>query len=687
MLSRIPNRDTLTTCSHLVLDCTEFSSRSSYNEPRWGNPQDVEVVRDIREWTAGLRKGGGDGNVLKERAKNQNGETHVQILLPDVQNSLSRPRQPQPPLKAQPASKARCSTWRGKGKEVDHSFARKRERRWVAYSRYPERYSTIPVSEGWKEVVRGLSIYGDEESCAMNWKAAKRNTNSMVNLIHRHRTHLIVKTGSHPLDLGSSQPSQSQLYESSAREDPAEESRHGSWPSQQATPPPSGSPEPQSRGEQEPAQSSGRSASPLSAWDSSEDEEDKQVHVSGISQSNLPPSSYSPLFASPSPHRHSRSLGPTPVQSQRAESYLAQGRKLTLNAGNHQSSSLIASSPEMSKIAENGRQHSMSPLRSSPLVSHVIATQTVNYLSSPSREYGLNVRRKVSPPPQPQPLPLGEKPLVLVPNSDTSGSQGQTQNQSQEEQVKKKMEVEEAHNSQGSIASPIHIPSGGGNLSEGSIVPETQPHGSGTKIHGQDEEELTADGNEYVREVELSMEVHPGTIVDDCAGAEGENPPDQVDDKQNQQLTCFKETDLDHTGFQEDDAQTLEHLFGLRRNTIPDICYSRQDWVRPSFMEPTRGHSEISLKRKGGDLGVDDQQVDGPVGKKARVKHDAVRREPIATPTSIDREPKAKKLNGYTVGLDDMKSSEPWMMTWERLGRILLTTGRARVHDFKSRHV
>ncbi|KAF9263428.1 hypothetical protein L218DRAFT_1077398 [Marasmius fiardii PR-910] len=746
----IPNGDKMTTCSHLALDCTEFSSRGCYGESVWDKPQDAEDVSDVKEWVAGLRKGGGDGNLLKERKKNQNGQKSAQNLLPDHQKSPPR-QQPQRQLEVQPISNSRLALSKGKRKAFEDTHARTRERRWVANSRYPVRYSTRP--EGWKELVKEYLVLGDDEiiTVTQNTKAKPRSKKS------------------HPLDLGSSQPFQSQPKfgkESANKDPPEEEPGQGSWPSQQATPPPSGSPEPQSPGERRPARTHGRSASLLSGWGttSSEDEEDEQAHVSGVSESNLQPSSpLDPLSPSPSKSRDlSSSLqGPNPAQRKRIASSFSQGVK-KLNAENHESSGLpIASSPDMFKTQVGDRQNSMSPSKSSSSVSRVLATQTIHYLSSPSTQYGKNLRRKVSPPPQPQHLPLGENPVILAPNSDTSGSQGQTQSQvhaSQErEQVKRRTEIEvEEVQDKRALITPISLPAairtykvhtsrGAGKLSQGSIIPETQPtqpQGSEYDVH--DEAQL-ATGDAQVREVEVSLEVHPGTVSIDHAGPEDEKFRDHGD-RQNQQLIYrSKETDLDHDDLSgentgkhsadEDDAQTLEFLYGSR-NPKPEIRYKAQDWVKPSFMgssangsrcrgsvknrqqhnsaagsskltkEPCKGDSvpstdserartrhrgderELSLKgkkrrRSDRDLEDGDGEGDKPVNKKTRVKHDAACRNTIATlKYTTDREP---KLNGYMLGLDNIESSESWMMTWERLGRILLATGRTRVHNLKNK--
>ena len=47
--------------SFLAIECNAFSAIGSYGEARFGEPKSVEKVKDLREWTDGLRKGGGAG--------------------------------------------------------------------------------------------------------------------------------------------------------------------------------------------------------------------------------------------------------------------------------------------------------------------------------------------------------------------------------------------------------------------------------------------------------------------------------------------------------------------------------------------------------------------------------------------------------------------------------------------------
>ena len=47
--------------SFLAIECNAFSTIGSYGEAMFGDPKSVEKDKDLREWSDGLRKGGGAG--------------------------------------------------------------------------------------------------------------------------------------------------------------------------------------------------------------------------------------------------------------------------------------------------------------------------------------------------------------------------------------------------------------------------------------------------------------------------------------------------------------------------------------------------------------------------------------------------------------------------------------------------
>lgn len=51
----------------LVLECRSANPRGSFGEKRVGNPLDVTMHPDIKLWIEGINRGGGEGNVLKQR--------------------------------------------------------------------------------------------------------------------------------------------------------------------------------------------------------------------------------------------------------------------------------------------------------------------------------------------------------------------------------------------------------------------------------------------------------------------------------------------------------------------------------------------------------------------------------------------------------------------------------------------
>ena len=47
--------------SFLAIECNAFSAIGSFGEARFGDPKSVREDKDLREWSDGLRKGGGAG--------------------------------------------------------------------------------------------------------------------------------------------------------------------------------------------------------------------------------------------------------------------------------------------------------------------------------------------------------------------------------------------------------------------------------------------------------------------------------------------------------------------------------------------------------------------------------------------------------------------------------------------------
>ncbi|KAL0068722.1 hypothetical protein AAF712_004051 [Marasmius tenuissimus] len=698
----------------LALDCTEFCLIGSCGEDVWENPKAVEdSVSDVKEWAAGLRKGGGEGNVLKDRVnvtEQKSCERQVKIMLPEGHGSPSP--QPQPDARRKEASSikgyASISKGKGKMKEVtEDTFARKRERRWETFN---------------------------------------------------------------PLDPGSSQPAQPPLDQApvehskkdkdstgtASQAEPDETFLIESWPSQQATPPPS---EP----DHLPSRDRDRSATPLEEWSNTDDEEEQ-------GEAPVLESSSQPTRSSPSPPQPPSLTAPTPAQRRRV--HIPPTQDIHPIDTEEESGLPIVSSPEMPKDlhSDDRERPSVSPVKfsiPSSLVSHVPGTQTVAYLSS-SFDMGMNVRRRVPPPRQPVDLPRSERPVVLAPPSDTSGSQEQSQGRSQGwgDELSKETNLEhDAEDKAGSQNEsrrverqpqqiqqpqlPINVNPAPAAAkikpNEELIIPETQPDCSQSEVRHEDEVEV---GD--TRTEECSMVVHPGTFALPNVDAEGQEEEDEEDDLgdqprdehdksvdrvSRQRLYRHAKTEISQrypkgagevqAGHEVDDEQTLESLFGAGRGGV-EALYDPAEWVKPSFMgscearkkvhqdqrsavaassssrrsrredigaavpaQPriqTHDHNDISTaiskpkKRARTDAFDDIEHVSEHVArfKRTRVEHDAGPARGCHDSTEGRR-----KLNGFSLNLEGMKADEPWKMSWERLGTILLKTGRERVQRLK----
>ncbi|KAL0575590.1 hypothetical protein V5O48_006375 [Marasmius crinis-equi] len=722
----------------LVLDCTEFSLIGSCGEDVWGTPRAVEKdVSEIREWETGLRKGGGDGNILRDRKRNaeQNGrEKHVKILLPEGHGSPQPQPKPRMSSRNESSSTSREISWKAKGKQkeivVEDTFARRRQRHWTRYARYTEEHSMRP--EGWKEIVKGLSIYGEEDEPDTEVMPPPKKKRAM----------------SHPLDIGSTQPSQP-LAGAAPVEEPGKDGTEpapqthpddsaGSWPSQQATPPPSDN-DPQRLGIVR-----DRSSTPIgeAEWPPTDHEEEQEQEEAPVLDSSPMErrSSHSPS----SPARPFSVSIPTPAQRKRVA--FTPSQKENLNVVVEEPELPLVSSPEMPKThnSDDLQRSSLSPVKSSPLVSQVTATQTMNYLSS-SLDLGMNVRRRVPPPRQPEDIPKSGR--VLAPPSDTSGSQGQSQSQTQgrEEEEEKSNEgrTEDRqgttlqHSSRFGLPEPART-TAKTRAHDDYIIPETQSQPVVFQTATRDKD----DGDRDTRSEGCSLDVHPGTAALPDMDTEDEREGDR--DYQRERLKfdrVHRATEISQgypekpgeAGHEADDEQTLASLFsGTKRNHDP------ADWVEPSFLsssemgnskahhghikgtEQTHNGTATSSKRriesfkshrngtamhktqrdrdsntltaKGkkrarGDASDDDDDfghTEGRVKKKFKrteVEHDADPARGFLNNSTGGAS--RSKLNGFSLGLDDMKCEKSWMMNWERLGRILLKTGRERVQRLK----
>ncbi|KAK1232646.1 hypothetical protein PQX77_004208 [Marasmius sp. AFHP31] len=760
----------------LALDCTEFCLIGSCGEDIWENPKGVEEsVSDVKEWAAGLRKGGGDGNVLRDRmnaTEQKSRERQVKIVMPEGHGAPG----PQPQLdaaarrKEASSIKSYASTSKGKGKMKEvtkDTFARKRERRWERYKKYRRRYSMHP--EGWKEIADGLSVYGEDTDVGVKAQPAVKPKP-------------VVPQGFHPLDLGSSQPSQPTLNQAPAEHskkdkdppgtasqaEPDETSLVESWPSQQATPPPS---EP----DHLPPRDRDRSATPLEEWSNTDDEEEQ-------GEAPVLESSSQPIRSSPSPPQRPSLTAPTPAQRKRV--HIASTQDIHPIDVGQESSLPIASSPEMPKDlpSDDRERPSVSPMKSSipsSLVSRVPGTQTVAYLSS-SFEMGMNVRRRVPPPRQPVDLPRSERPVILAPPSDASGSQEQSQSRSQGWGNEMSRETNLEHDAEDKAAlqnesrcverqqlqQPSQQPQRPVNANpapaaaktkpnEELIIPETQPDQS--EVRHEDEVEVvdTRDEDEVevgdARTEEYSMIVHPGTFAlpnVDVNGQEegdeeddlGDQPRDELDKSDDrvyrQRFYRHAKTEISQrypkgagevqAGHEVDDKQTLESLFGAGRGGV-EVRYDPAEWVKPSFMGSCETRKKAHQDQRSAvaatssarrsrreDVGAavpaqpriqthDRDDIPSAISKpKKRARTDAfddiehvsehVARRFKRTRVEHDADPARgchgstegrRKLNGFSLGLEGMKADEPWKMSWERLGKILLKTGRERVQRLK----
>ncbi|KAJ7733735.1 hypothetical protein DFH07DRAFT_967870 [Mycena maculata] len=97
----------MSTEAHLALNCDSVTLVGSLGESKWGNPNNIESEAALKEWSDGLRKDGGAGNVLKERKKAREGNTtecripakrpisprKPPVIEPKSHNSTSRARQ------------------------------------------------------------------------------------------------------------------------------------------------------------------------------------------------------------------------------------------------------------------------------------------------------------------------------------------------------------------------------------------------------------------------------------------------------------------------------------------------------------------------------------------------------------------------------------------------------------------
>lgn len=60
--SRVPSgKGRMSDESFLAIECNAFSAIGSFGEARFGDPKSVREDKDLREWSDGLRKGGGAG--------------------------------------------------------------------------------------------------------------------------------------------------------------------------------------------------------------------------------------------------------------------------------------------------------------------------------------------------------------------------------------------------------------------------------------------------------------------------------------------------------------------------------------------------------------------------------------------------------------------------------------------------
>ncbi|KZT10723.1 uncharacterized protein LAESUDRAFT_809643 [Laetiporus sulphureus 93-53] len=92
--ARIPTgRDKgMSKSEHLALDVASFDLKGAYNEPMWGNPGDIETNTDMATWVAGLRQGGGAGNVLKlkKSAKERRPESPAEEIAAESMQSAKK---------------------------------------------------------------------------------------------------------------------------------------------------------------------------------------------------------------------------------------------------------------------------------------------------------------------------------------------------------------------------------------------------------------------------------------------------------------------------------------------------------------------------------------------------------------------------------------------------------------------
>ncbi|KAK7059167.1 hypothetical protein VNI00_001794 [Paramarasmius palmivorus] len=674
--------------AYLFLDVADFEVMGSINENVWCKDtlKKVEGHPELREWIGGLRKGGGDGNVLKLRKQERDAQK------PPAPGGKPPPKQARLDLpakdetsraKAKPTSKTSNATI-NTDKSYD-SVARERERYWSRYIKYPLDYiipdDTYPdlhklkvygepsdTEDGKPEERLEVSSKSDTNTESKDAPPPKRrridSSLSSATPVHKEPEKAsdsckVKKTGAKrfdPLNLDSSQPQSSQKEE--------QQSGHSNetQPSQQATPPPS---EPAQESEREHSPSA--SSKPLSDWTPSprQSPAPEELEALGPSSPCLPTT----------PQRLSRSLSSSPSPA----SYLtaptpAQRRRISY------------SPPE---IPRRDREYTTS----SP--SCVMATQSILYLPS-SLDPGIpaNVVRVVPPPKEPErvPIDLEASPKVLVPCSDSGGSQSQSQSQglswesqenapvnpddlSQSAKPPKSKEMpppspsirprsKESRTVPPALPKPSIPSAKHTTFSQISVVPETQPQRPEEESETEDEDDEVGIGKlvppassvqphepeqSSQENDKYSLEVHPGT-----------QSGEEKNGKQQDGHTNVKHPAAAHaqtppakgtSRLAEDDEQTMQSLFGSyqsveegvpqiksgkgkqRERSLSFVAHDPNAWKQPAFMN--RGLPTAAKSRR--TEGIIQPRKSSPPRQQPQAKASVVKQAAETAPPALAR--------------------------------------------------
>ncbi|ESK98110.1 hypothetical protein Moror_436 [Moniliophthora roreri MCA 2997] len=613
-----PNADNLSKDPFLFLDVTAFEVMGSINEDIWCKDtlKSVEGHAKIKEWVMGLRKGGGDGNVLKLRKRELDARQPPPPCKPHAkQTRLEMPARAEP-LKPKPKLLPTTTPNDIDTKGNSESFARQRERDWNPRSKCPQNHiiqwgcypdpqvpgvygeigsedhidTTRETAEGSpkrKRKVHPLDLgFSQPELDPRPVQQVSEKNNAQEKATRTER--------SHPLDLGSSQPQKEEQHSGHSND---------TEPSQQATPPPS-EPAHESEGGYSPAPSS----RPLTEWSSSPRGCPTPRDVQIIKQSS-PCLLATPRSSSPSRSSSFLAAPPTSVSSLRAPTP-AQRCRVTYPL------------PDLSR---NNYEFSHRSDHSNSSPSCVMGTYRSSALDS---QMYAGMVRVVSPPRQPgrSPVDLEASPRILVPCSD-SGSQSQSQSQSQgsswenQEHVAVKEENAESQKAslsqssvyrqqdlQGEKSHSLSLPTTTKRiiLSQESIVPETQPK---LTIDGETEDEEIEESNaeheslfEKTRSQALSqeqdsLEVHPGTQDGDTCVKPSHTAQDGLGDGEKGTTSSGSGPSQPQTD--QDDDQTMQSLFGTERvpktpcvspaiekqGGIHFIPHDATAWKQPAFMK------------------------------------------------------------------------------------------------------